>query len=160
MGPPAPARRCEARWPTRVLAGLADLQHALAEAVDRKLGRNLQVWVSGCRHVGETVRIDDEVSVVAAADAFAVPEHREVASSVDVLDHAADSCLLTISDVEDDLPPTHEEVGLARWSIGHLANVHLFSPAQLISTGSISSAGSKGRSAARCSHREIVIPGG
>lgn len=66
-----------------------------------------------------------------------------------------DVCLLTISDVETNLPPTDERIGLARRSIGHLANVPVFSPAQLISTGSISSAGSK-PSTARSSQRELM----
>ena len=58
------------------------------------------------------------LNVVASADAFAVPEHREVPGSVDVFDNARDVCVLSISDVEDSLPPTHEEVGLLRWSVG------------------------------------------
>jgi hypothetical protein len=98
-----------------VLAGLADFQHVTAEAVDRKLA---PLCPSDLVHVGEAVRIDREVDVVAPADAFAVPEQREVARSVDVLDDAGDVCLLTISDVEGNLPPAHEELGLARWTIG------------------------------------------
>jgi hypothetical protein len=118
VGPPAPARRCEARWTTLALAGLADLEHIPAEAVDRELAPGLCVCASDLLHVGEPVRIDGELDVVAGADAFAVPEHREVPGSVDVFDNAGDVCVLSISDVKDSLPPTHEEVGLPRWSVG------------------------------------------
>ena len=74
--------------------------------------------------------------MVAGTDASAVLVHREVPGSVDVLDNAGDVCPLTISDVEDNLPPTDEEVGLTRRSIGHTANIHVLSPAQLIPVGS------------------------
>ena len=75
VGPPAPARRCEARWTASELAGLADLQHVPAEAVDRELTPRLRMCPSNLPHVGEPVRIDGELDVVAGADAFAVPEH-------------------------------------------------------------------------------------
>ena len=120
MGPSAPARRCEARWTTLALAGLADLQHVPAEAVDRNLAPGMRVCPSDLLYIGETVRIDAELDVVAGADAFAVPEHREVPGSVDVFDDAGDVCPLSISDVEDSLPPTYEDIGLPRWSVGHL----------------------------------------
>ena len=58
------------------------------------------------------------LGVVAGADVFAIPERREVAGCVDVLDDPGDVDRLTISDVGDDLPPTHEEVGLPRRTVG------------------------------------------
>lgn len=42
-------------------------KHVPAELGDRKLACDLQAWVSGYRHVGETVGIDAEVNVVAGA---------------------------------------------------------------------------------------------
>ena len=122
MGPPAPGMRREARWTTLVLAGLADLEHVPAEAVDHKLAPGLRVCPSDLLHVGEPVRIDRELDVVAGTDAFTVPEHREVPGGVDVFDDAGDVCLLSISDVEDSLPPTHENIGLARWRIRYPAH--------------------------------------
>lgn len=104
------------------IAGLAGLQHIPAEAVDRKLAPGLPVCPSDLLHVGEPVRIDRELDVVAGADAFAVPEQGEIAGSVDVLDDVGDVCLLTVSDVEDNLPPTYEETGLPRWGVGYLAH--------------------------------------
>ena len=73
VGPPAPERRCEARWASLVLAGFADLQHVPAAAVNRKLAAGLRVCASDFWHVGEAVRIDREVDVVSGADPFAVP---------------------------------------------------------------------------------------
>ena len=102
-----------------MLGGFTDLQHVPAEPVDRKFAFNPRVCARDFLHVGEAVRIGREVDVVAGPDAFAVPEHREATGSVDVLDDAGDVCLVTISGVEDNLPPTHEEIGLAQWRIGY-----------------------------------------
>jgi len=67
VGPPAPARRCEARWTALALAGLADLEQVPVEAVDRELTTRLRVCASDLLHVGESVRIDGEFDVVAGA---------------------------------------------------------------------------------------------
>ena len=128
VGPPAPARRCEARWTTHVLAGLADLEHVPAEAVDRELAPGLRVCASDLLHVGEPVRIDGELDMVAGADAFAVPEHREVPGSVDVFDNVSDAMTepktrrtrsgRTLTDAEIDALST--EVAEADYDIGAL----------------------------------------
>jgi hypothetical protein len=92
--------------------------HQASPSVDRELAPRQRMCPSDLPHVGEPVRIDGELDVAASTDAFAVPEHREVPGSVDVFDNASDVCVLSISDVEYNLPPTHEEVGLPRWSVG------------------------------------------